>query len=178
MHDKARLREESYNCYPYIQTTLTLDMFKKFKVTIESQHLKFIDEDNAHNLSGKDLKDREVEYLEIAGGRPKMDSPDGEDPAKFRSSKTGIGSSEKGRGPLKKNWFKNIRPVMCCYKLVRASFDYFGLRRKDYERDLFLSSHRSILVWMDEWKLEDVVLDYERDLFLSFHRSNFVWMDE
>ena len=31
--DKARLREESFNCFPYIQTALTLEMFKKFKVT-------------------------------------------------------------------------------------------------------------------------------------------------
>eukprot|EP00960_Hanusia_phi_P004835 140073-Hanusia_phi.AAC.4 len=63
---KATLREESYNCFPYIKTTLTIDSFKKFQVVVETQHLASTEEDNVHNLNQKHLSSRRVQYLDIA----------------------------------------------------------------------------------------------------------------
>lgn len=83
---KAVLREESYNCYPHIETTLTLDMFSKFKVVIRSEHRDGqTDADNVHNLSKKELKTRTVEYVDIAMDKMPKDSTaalGNEDPTK------------------------------------------------------------------------------------------------
>lgn len=64
--NKATLREESFNCFPYIKTTLTIESFKKFQVVVETQHLPSTEEENAHHLNQKHLKGRKVEYLDIA----------------------------------------------------------------------------------------------------------------
>ena len=56
----AILIEESWNYYPYCKTTLSLEAFSKFSVTVETHHLSTLDAPNVHKLSGKKLKIREV----------------------------------------------------------------------------------------------------------------------
>lgn len=56
----AILKEESWNCYPYCHTILSIDAFKKFSVSVETQHLPQQDVPNALKLSSKQLKIRQV----------------------------------------------------------------------------------------------------------------------
>ena len=149
----AILREESWNFFPYCTTKLTIQSFQKFEVTVDTWHLAQLEEPNAHRLSSKLLKQRKVTSLDIAADALDEGSTcelgDG-DPSRFKSRKT-------MRGPLKRGWQKTAKPMMCAYKLVTAKFDYFGLRSKveeyciSYERNLFLSSHKQLFCWIDDW---------------------------
>jgi uncharacterized protein YjhX (UPF0386 family) len=58
----AVLVEESYNCYPYVRTEITMAIFKKLKMTIETQHKDGQPgaDDNALQLNAKKLKARQV----------------------------------------------------------------------------------------------------------------------
>eukprot|EP00282_Hemiselmis_andersenii_P037632 CAMPEP_0169431398 /NCGR_PEP_ID=MMETSP1042-20121227/2924_1 /TAXON_ID=464988 /ORGANISM="Hemiselmis andersenii, Strain CCMP1180" /LENGTH=246 /DNA_ID=CAMNT_0009541803 /DNA_START=144 /DNA_END=881 /DNA_ORIENTATION=- len=163
----AVLVEESYNCFPYVRTELTIELFKKFKMTVETQLREGPagTEDNALQIPPRLLKKRQVEVIDIVESKLPKDSAAkyGEfDPTTSRCGRA-------ARGPLKKGWRKTqvkqhthkhthvqVKPIMCAYKLVTADFDYFGLKSKvetfmiGYERDLFLSTHRQMFCWMDE----------------------------
>lgn len=54
----AVLVEESYNCYPYVRTEITMALFKKLKMTVETQHKEGPagTDDNALQLNAKRLK--------------------------------------------------------------------------------------------------------------------------
>lgn len=52
-----------------------------------------------------------------------QDYKEAQDPAKFKSEKT-------GRGPLVGKWQQSCNPVMTCYKLVTVEFKWFGLQTK------------------------------------------------
>ncbi|KAH7957010.1 hypothetical protein HPB52_014288 [Rhipicephalus sanguineus] len=78
------------------------------------------------------------------------DYKEDEDPSTFVSKKT-------GRGPLKGDWMKTCKPVMCAYKLVTVEFKWFGLQNRveafiqKTERRIFLNFHRQVFCWMDRW---------------------------
>lgn len=78
-----------------------------------------------HELPPEKLKTREVVFIDIANDPvAPSDFKEDEDPAKFKSTKT-------GRGPLVgPNWKNNVNPVMTCYKLVTVEFKWFGLQVK------------------------------------------------
>ncbi|KAF3851116.1 hypothetical protein F7725_012888 [Dissostichus mawsoni] len=78
-----------------------------------------------------------------------------EDPAKFKSAKT-------GRGPLGPAWKKELvsktdRPRMCAYKLVTVKFKWWGLQTKvenfihEQEKRIFNNFHRQLFCWIDKW---------------------------
>lgn len=70
----------------------------------------------------EELEKREVVIIDIANDTiAKSDYKADQDPTTFKSVKT-------GRGPLSGDWSKTVEPVMCCYKLVRAEFVWFGLQ--------------------------------------------------
>jgi len=148
------LVEESYNSYPHTLTQVTFPLFSKFKITIETIHRDDRGkEDNVHKLSSEQLKKREVVNIDIAEKRKdeaKMYDGADNDPARFRSQRT-------GRGPLDRGWQERVEPVMCAYKLVSCEFDYWGLQSKvesymhQYERDLFFNANRNMFCWIDEW---------------------------
>ncbi|XP_075747148.1 phosphatidylinositol transfer protein vib isoform X2 [Rhipicephalus microplus] len=79
-----------------------------------------------------------------------QDYKEDEDPSTFVSKKT-------GRGPLKGDWMKSCKPVMCAYKLVTVEFKWFGLQNRveafiqKTERRIFLNFHRQVFCWMDRW---------------------------
>lgn len=61
------------------------------------------------------------------------------------------------RGYLVKGWRNHNKPIMCSYKLVEASFNFWGLQTKAEEyiqrtvREVLLLGHRQAFTWIDEW---------------------------
>ena len=73
-------------------------------------------------MSPEELAQREVVVIDIANDQVAAnDYKVAEDPTKFHSEKT-------GRGPLGGTWRKDTEPIMCCYKLVKCEFKWFGLQ--------------------------------------------------
>lgn len=149
------IHEEAWNAYPYCRTVLTNPDYMKenFLLKIESMHLPDHGEtENAHGLTPEELAKREVVRIDISNDPvERKDYNPEEDPAKFRSTKT-------GRGPLLgPNWKETSKPVMCCYKLVTAEFKWWGLQGKvekfihKAERRIFTNFHRQVFCWTDQW---------------------------
>ncbi len=76
------------------------------------------------DLTPEELEVRQVDYVDIAYDElaPKH-YKDNEDPKFFKSNKT-------GRGPLMDGWRDNHEPIMCSYKLVKVTFEVWGLQTK------------------------------------------------
>ncbi|CAL8101013.1 unnamed protein product [Orchesella dallaii] len=98
--------EEAWNAYPYCRTIITNEfMGDDFNITVESMHCPGRGElENVHRLPPDQLADREVVVIDIASdlGETSDYNPK-EDPAVFKSLKT-------GRGPLKPGWTKSVFP--------------------------------------------------------------------
>jgi hypothetical protein len=172
--DLATLHESSWNMYPTVKTVLTNDYFKsQFRISIDTV-TRAVGEDgqcehNVHGLTEEQLANRDVIVVDIAEPVEGECPPD-EDPAQFRSAKT-------GRGPLQAgHWFRSAgagqQPLICVYKLVTVEFKVFGLQTrveaymKNMYRKLFTDMHRQIFCWTDKWyglRLEDV-REIEREL--------------
>ncbi|KAK3531270.1 hypothetical protein QTP70_015188 [Hemibagrus guttatus] len=133
-------------------------MKDNFMIMIETWHKPDIgDQENVHKLDPETWKKTEVVYIDIADRRQVEDKdykPE-EDPATFKSTKT-------GRGPLGPQWRKELPqktdcPHMCAYKLVTVKFKWFGLQNKvegfihKQEKRLFTNFHRQLFCWMDRW---------------------------
>lgn len=158
------MHEIAYNAYPYCKTTyLNPDYMKDdFHIDIETKHVAGRgDIENVHNLSQKELLQRKVVVIDIADNTTcdRRDYKESEDPSKFKSVKT-------NRGPLVgKGWEKNIEPVMCCYKLYRVKFKWWGIQTrvesmilKSVQRLLY-NFHRQVFCWIDKWHgmtIEDI----------------------
>lgn len=158
------VHEEAWNAYPYSKTVITNPMWMKDKFTliIESIHLDDTgDTENALELTPEQLLAREVIEIDIVNDPiPRSDYKELEDPAIFKSVKT-------GRGPYKGiDWKKNVKPLMTCYKVVHIDFQWFGLQSKiepyvqKSERRLFTTFHRQLFCWIDRWY--DLSLDEVR----------------
>ncbi|CAF1269069.1 unnamed protein product [Adineta steineri] len=148
------MHEEAWNAYPYCKTVLTNPYMKdNMIIDISTLHLADRGEsDNVHQLTGDELKKRNIVYINIADKVKPADYKEEDDPEKFKSTKT-------GRGPLLSNgtWYKDCQPYMCCYKLVREKFKWFGLQTRvenlimTQEERLFRNFHRQLFCWTDEW---------------------------
>jgi hypothetical protein len=158
------LVEEAWNCYPFCKTVLTngyLDK-EKFKIDIESIHLPDNGStDNALRLGAAELKERSVEVLDIVKAYEDKASKE----YKREYDATLFHSAATGRGPLALGWERAHAPIMCCYKLCRAQFKYFGAQSKvegtivKSQRDLFARSLCSAFCMIDEWNgmtIEDI----------------------
>ncbi|GLD95879.1 hypothetical protein PINS_up004557 [Pythium insidiosum] len=155
------LIEEAWNSYPHCVTVIVNGYLakNKFYICIESMHLPDSGEtENALNMSNNELRQRKVEYLDIAEKLPKQSLKDDHDAATYKSVKT-------GRGPLQKGWQKKVDPVMTCYKAVRVNFEYWGVQGKvekiirDQQRQLFHSTLRQAQCLTDDWyglTMEDI----------------------
>jgi len=146
------LEEKAWNAFPYCKTVLSSPLMgEKFTFIIESRHsLDKGENDNIHNLPPDVLKQRVVDYINIAlDAIDKKDYKPEEDPTLVKSEKA-------NRGPLTDGW-KDKAPIMCCYKLVTAEFKMFGFQTKvenflmTFERNLFFKFHRQVYCWLDEW---------------------------
>jgi uncharacterized protein YbdZ (MbtH family) len=75
-------------------------------------------------LTPEELAARTVDHVDIAYEEvtPKH-YKENEDPKFFKSKKT-------NRGPLKEGWRETHDPIMCSYKLVKITFEVWGLQTK------------------------------------------------
>ncbi|CAL1535211.1 unnamed protein product, partial [Lymnaea stagnalis] len=153
-----KIHELSWNAYPYSRTILTNPdyMKDKFYVIIESYHAA--DRGNAHNilgLEGRDLSHRQIVLIDIANDKVSNGDYNPEwDPCL-------VGSERAKRPPLPNDktgdWMNEIHPVMCCYKVVKVWFKWFGLQKRmenfilSQERRLFLNFHRQVVCWQDHY---------------------------
>eukprot|EP00123_Amoebidium_parasiticum_P005499 comp16676_c0_seq1/m.14914 comp16676_c0_seq1/g.14914 ORF comp16676_c0_seq1/g.14914 comp16676_c0_seq1/m.14914 type:complete len:271 (-) comp16676_c0_seq1:307-1119(-) len=157
------LHEEAWNAYPYCKTVLTNPDYMKenFLIEVITWHKegKPTLHDNVHNLNAKDLKAREIVYIDIANDPvDPRDYKADEDPTKYHSEKT-------DRGPLKPAWKETTEPLMTSYKLVRVEFKWFGLQTQvekviqQADERLFRNFHRQLFCWLDRWHgltMEDI----------------------
>ncbi|KAJ8332249.1 hypothetical protein SKAU_G00427940 [Synaphobranchus kaupii] len=133
-------------------------MGDKFKIMIETWHKPDLGtEENVHGLDQDTWRDVEVVHINIADRSQVAanDYKEDEDPALFKSVKT-------GRGPLGPNWKKELAtktdcPRMCAYKLVTVKFKMFGLQGRvegmiqKQEKRIFTNFHRQLFCWLDRW---------------------------
>uniref|UniRef100_H3ABP7 Phosphatidylinositol transfer protein alpha isoform n=1 Tax=Latimeria chalumnae TaxID=7897 RepID=H3ABP7_LATCH len=161
------IHEKAWNAYPYCRTVITNEYMKEdFLIKIETWHKPDIGtQENVHNLDPETWKGVDVIYIDIADQSQVLprDYKPQEDPAKFKSVKT-------GRGPLGPNWKKelgkqSVCPYMCAYKLVTVKFKWWGLQTKvesfiqRQEKRLFTNFHRQLFCWIDGWvelTMEDI----------------------
>ncbi|CAM6084754.1 unnamed protein product [Calypogeia fissa] len=145
------LEEEAWNAYPNCTTILKCPFFNKFRLILQTTHLADRGiTDNALGLDAKTLKKRQVEFIDI-GLDPVEVYVEDEDPAKFKSKRT-------GRGPLLEGWTQKCEPVMCAYKCVTVDVPYWGFGSqvekfisKNAQRKILLEGHRKCFCWLDEW---------------------------
>ncbi|KAL7976050.1 hypothetical protein Chor_009728 [Crotalus horridus] len=161
------IHEKAWNAYPFCRTVITNEYMKDdFLIKIETWHKADMGmQENVHKLDPEEWKNVEAVSIDIADRSPVLSrdyKPD-EDPAKFKSVKT-------GRGPLGPNWKKELGkqaecPYMCAYKLVTVKFKWWGLQNKienfiqKQERRLFTNFHRQLFCWLDKWvdlTMEDI----------------------
>ncbi|CAF1067557.1 unnamed protein product [Rotaria sordida] len=148
------MHEEAWNAYPYCKTVITNPYMKEnMIIDISTLHLPDRGEsENVHQLTNDELKKRHIVYIHISDKVNRNDYKPEEDPEKYHSTKT-------GRGPLlsSEQWYKNCEPHMCCYKLVRGKFKWFGIQTRvenlimSQEERLFRNFHRQLFCWTDEW---------------------------
>lgn len=151
--------EKAWNAYPYCKTVYSCPFLgERFSITIETRYEP--DAGTQPNIFDQPEKGHEVDIVDIAYDPldPSKYKPE-EDPTIYESKKT-------GRGKLQKNWRETEKPVMCCYKLCKVEFRYWGFQtraeafiHKAALRDVFLLGHRQVFCWLDEWfglSMEDV----------------------
>lgn len=154
--------EKSWNYYPYTVTEYSCSFLSRFHILIKT---KFLDDngstENAIGLTDEELNQRVVDHIDIAYDELDLRKyKENEDPRFFTSAKT-------GRGPLVEGWKDAALPIMCSYKFVQVSFEFWGLQSRVEElihksiRDVLLLGHRQAFAWIDEWHgmtIEDVRL--------------------
>ncbi|KAL7392423.1 hypothetical protein ABVT39_024462 [Epinephelus coioides] len=143
--------EKAWNAYPYCRTN-------DFCIKIETWHKPDLGtQENVHKLDSSTWQNVAVVPIDIAD-RSQVSNADyklDEDPAKFKSAKT-------GRGPLGPTWKKELAaktdcPKMCAYKLVTVKFKWWGLQNKvegfihEQEKRIFTNFHRQLFCWIDKW---------------------------
>ncbi|TNN82292.1 Phosphatidylinositol transfer protein beta isoform [Liparis tanakae] len=141
--------EKAWNAYPYCRTIVTNEYMKdNFFIKIETWHKPDLGtQENVHQLDSSTWQNVVVVPIDIAD-RSQVSNADykqDEDPAKFKSAKT-------GRGPLAPTWKKDLLrktdcPKMCAYKLVTQ------------EKRIFNNFHRQLFCWIDKWvelTMEDI----------------------
>ncbi|KAL0965742.1 hypothetical protein UPYG_G00285120 [Umbra pygmaea] len=156
--------EKAWNAYPYCRTgESTFDtsneyMKDDFLIKIETWHKPDMGTlENVHDLDGPTWKTVEVVPIDIADkdAVAHADYKPEEDPALFKSTKT-------GRGPLSADWTNDLMnkpdcPKMCAYKLVTVKFKWWGLQTKvenfihKQEKRIFTNFHRQLFCWIDNW---------------------------
>lgn len=159
--------EKAWNAFPYCKTVVTNEYMKEdFSLKIETWHKPDLGmEENVHKLDAHTWKTVEVVPIDIADREqvaPGDYKPE-EDPAQFKSVKT-------GRGPLGPNWKKELVtktdcPRMCAYKLVTVKFKWWGMQTRmesfiqKQEKRIFTNFHRQLFCWIDNWvelTMEDI----------------------
>lgn len=155
--NSLKLKEECWYSYPSFRTILTnLYMKNKFEVCLDT--LVVADNgtsENVFNLPAEQRKSTKVVNIDIANDNlPLSDYDERFDPAL-------VEFDIDGRGALSKNWIaeakRNDLPLVCCYKLVKCRFDYWGLKSTaerlfhNQQKKLLIMFHRQMYCMMDTW---------------------------
>jgi hypothetical protein len=149
------LYEEAWNAYPDCLTILTSKYFANTRLRIIVRTLfkddSKGDEENPHELTEQELKERKIYLLDIMEqDKEDKDYAEKYDPVGYKSELT-------GRGPLGKDWMETTKPVMCCYKLIKADVKIWGIQTKtentiiNAQRKLFLRTHGQAFTMLDEY---------------------------
>jgi len=146
--------ERAWNAYPYCKTIYSVPILgDRFSITVTTKYLADSGTtENVFNKTPAELKDRVVDTVDIAYDPiDPAKYKEEEDPALYVSQKT-------GRGKLGKDWIKNTTPIMCSYKECAVQLRIWGMQtageayiHKVALRDVFLSGHRQVFCWLDEW---------------------------
>jgi len=154
--------EKAWNAYPFCRTVYTCPFLgDRFSISVTTRYAPDAGtQNNALELTDQQLKEREVDIVDIAF--------DPIDPNKYKAEEdpTLFSSTKTGRGKLQKDWKKTVNPVMTSYKYCSVEFRYWGLQsrvesfiHKMALRDVFVLGHRQAFCWIDEWfglSMEDV----------------------
>eukprot|EP00899_Mesostigma_viride_P010568 jgi/Mesvir1/19512/Mv16609-RA.2 len=147
------LHEKTWNAYPRLRTTITTPLFQHLRIEILSNHLPGDGHgvENALGLDESELAVRTVDFVDLAVDKVgKSDYRPELDPCLVSSKLT-------GRGPLAPGWQASSSPIMCAYKLVKVTADYWGVGPKVEKfvlssmRELFLITHGNAVCMLDEW---------------------------
>ncbi|KAJ8037841.1 Cytoplasmic phosphatidylinositol transfer protein 1 [Holothuria leucospilota] len=144
--------EKAWNFYPFTITEYSCSFLDKFSLYILSRYENNCGTSyNCLGLSEEDLKEREVDHVDIVFNEvPEKYYKVEEDLTKFKSKTT-------DRGPLKPGWKENTTPIMCSYKAIKMKFEVWGLQSKVENfahraiRDILVLGHRQAFAWIDEW---------------------------
>ena len=161
--DSLIMKEKCWNIYPQVKTVVTNQYFRSnFRLELDTITRECVDceaEFNVHNLTPEQLDKREIVVVDISEPSTFGQYKEEEDPTLFKSQKT-------GRGPLVRGeWMKTQKPMICVYKLLLIEFKVFGLQTrfenyfKNAYKQMFLTFHRQIFCWIDNWielTLDDV----------------------
>lgn len=167
----TKLYEESWDTFPKSKTILTSKFLgERFEFIIQTVNVENDcgEIENVHNLSDDILKIRKVHFIDI-GNDPIENSKDyveSEDPALFESKLHHF-------GPLKGEWQKEQKQMMCTYKLVTVKCAIFGVQTKgenyvmNMEQNIFTRYHKQLYCWLDEWYgyTFDEILQREESLY-------------
>lgn len=147
--------EKAWNAYPYCKTVYSCPFLgDRFSLTVTTKYVQDNGSSpNVFNHTEAELKERSgVDVVDIAN--------DPFDPAKYKAEEDpSLYVSEKtGRGKLGKDWIQTTNPIMCSYKECAVQLRIWGVQtageayiHKVALRDVFLSGHRQVFCWMDEW---------------------------
>jgi len=146
--------EKAWNAYPYCKTSYSVPFLgDRFSITVTTKYIQDAGtSNNVFNHTEAELKDRTIDVVDIAN--------DPIDPTKYKvEDDPAVYVSEKtGRGKLGKDWIKETTPIMCSYKECAVQLRIWGIQtageayiHKVAIRDVFLSGHRQVVCWMDEW---------------------------
>jgi len=149
-----QVSEKAWNAYPYCKTVYSSPFLgDRFAISIVTKYLPDAGTtQNAFDLTDQQLKEREIDVIDIALDRI--------DPSKYKSEEdpTHFTSSKTGRGKLSQNWQNEVQPVMTIYKYASVEFRYWGLQARIENfihqsalRATFLLGHRQAFCWIDEW---------------------------
>lgn len=146
------ITEEAWNYYPYTISKYTCSFVPRFSVTIKTKYENNNgSSENCLDLPAATLAVLEVDFVDILTDAvsPHHYKP-AEDPATFKSVKT-------GRGPLAAGWRDCHEPIMCSYKVIEVSLDVWGIGSRVEEfahkavREIQVGAHRQAFAWIDDW---------------------------
>ncbi|KAG8520117.1 Phosphatidylinositol transfer protein alpha isoform, partial [Galemys pyrenaicus] len=219
------IHEKAWNAYPYCRTVMehsyspavslvTVRCFvfsfqneymkEDFLIKIETWHKPDLgSQENVHKLEPETWKHVEAIYIDIADRSQVLtkDYKAEEDPAKFKSIKT-------GRGPLGPNWKVQFTPSppggwalwvgLSPWRRVMAGaglteweslLSYLSVGVFLIQQELvnqkdcpFMCAYKLVTVKFKWWglqnKVENFIHKQERRLFTNFHRQLFCWLDK
>lgn len=186
--------EKSWNSYPHYFTEYNVPgMGDEMVMSIESRHFPYVKgekiPENAIGLSKKELKIRNVVYLDILDSRPKPDSKEKDlhgfvcPEAKIETPLQGHPKGRKSKETGPPYWTDNYDgEMMVAIKVVKFHFHWRGLQSaaekyatKTFYHNLFLDTHRQLMKTADKWypMTLEMVREFENQVIAESKAKDF-----